>query len=188
MAKQIQLSGLNARGERYKNLADPVQDQDAATKKYVDSVVPSVASGSDIITGTDNAKYATAKAIADSNLSLIGAPYSSSGKIYGGSTGQIKNDTYWNFPNPSGQDIDSTKIFWALIYLCKYGTSVADTQCLYLVKWRGPSSVYNIVAIYEGAATNAPRLFNDGNILKVKLNTYTALTTAQYMAFCIDSS
>jgi len=61
-----QSENLDMNTHKIVGVVDPENDQEAATKKYVDDNIPSKATGAELDTGTDDAKFATAKALADS--------------------------------------------------------------------------------------------------------------------------
>jgi len=64
-----QSENLDMNTHKIVGVVDPTTDQEAATKKYVDDnhpTVPVKATGAEVDTGTDDAKFATPKALADS--------------------------------------------------------------------------------------------------------------------------
>ena len=98
-----QAENLDMGTHKIVGVVDPTEDQEAATKKYVDDNEPTLpvkATGAEIDTGTDDAKFATAKALKDSHNVPSVAP-STDGKV------MTSNGTDWVSETPAG---DSTKL------------------------------------------------------------------------------
>lgn len=137
----------------------------------------SVCTGAEINTGTDDAKFATAKAITDSLL--INESFVTK-KSYACST-----SSYANLLNHLDESIDTSKNYYGIVFLTAGGsTSETNVTSLYLVRWRA-TSTKDITAIVEGAGNNAPRLFNDSNVLKVKLKSGATLITISSIQLAI---
>jgi len=105
-----QSEDLDMNTHKIVGVVDPENDQEAATKKYVDDNIPSVptkATGAELDTGTDDAKFATAKALADSKYFKSDETVTLTNKRI---TARVKTFTSDATPDINSDDYDAVTI------------------------------------------------------------------------------